>query len=553
MTTRSTAVRGELVAAARRWVGPRRRLVALAGAAGVVVGSNTPWATYAFGYPGKMTLGGFPGGARLFCLLLVAPALLSMVDLAGRRRAAVAGAAGVLAVAAGNLVAIARDGGGLGAVAFGAWLAVAGGSTLLAASLSCPDDRAPGEFPRLASPLEVAAVGASLAALLGLLWWGLDIDESSRFTSYVAFVAFFATALHALGLFEWLQALYQRHRAVTLLACAAAAVAFPFTQGGESQWIRVFAFVGIFAAASIGLNVVVGLAGLLDLGYVAFFGVGAYVAALTSGALVSTSTVDLPYGVVMLIGALAAAVFGVVIGAPTLRLRGDYLAIVTLAFGEIFNIAVRNLDGLTRGPNGISRIPDLAVGGFDFGGRHTVLGVDLPGFANYYFLDVVLLAGVILVFSRLNDSRIGRAWVAIREDEVAAAAMGVNTVHLKLLAFAIGAFLAGAAGTVNAHFGGQVSPDSYRFYESITLIAAVVLGGMGTVTGALLGSTLLIVIPEKLRAFQDPRLLLFGLALIVMMRFRPEGIVASRRRRAELHEAGGEGGALAAPPGSAVA
>jgi branched-chain amino acid transport system permease protein len=430
---------------------------------------------------------------------------------------------------------------------------VAGGAILLAAALSCPDDRLPGELPRLPYPLEMAAIGASLAAVLGSLWWGLDIEESSRFTSYVAFVAFFAAALHALGLFGWLQTLFQRHPAVTVLACAAAAVAFPFTQGGESQWIRVFSFVGIFAAAAIGLNVVVGLAGLLDLGYVAFFGVGAYVAALTSGAAVSTSTIDLPFGAVILIGALAAAVFGVVIGAPTLRLRGDYLAIVTLAFGEIFNIAVRNLDGLTRGPNGISRIPDLAVGGFDFGGRHTILGVDLPGFANYYFLDLVLLAGVIVVFSRLNDSRIGRAWVAIREDEVAAAAMGVNTVHLKLLAFAIGAFLAGAAGTVNAHFGGQVSPDSYRFYESITLIAAVVLGGMGTITGALLGSTLLIVIPEKLRAFQDPRLLLFGLALIVMMRFRPEGIVASRRRQAELHEAGGEGGALAAPPGSVVA
>lgn len=554
MTARWAAATNEVVGATRRWVSPRRPLVALTGAALAVVGSNTPWATFAFGFPGKMTLAGFPGGARLFPLLLVAPALLSLVDLPGRRRAALSGGAGVLVAAAVNLVAIANEGGGLGAVAFGAWLTMAGGALLLAGALSCPDDRPlPERLPGLPTGVEVAAVGTSLGAVLGLVWWGLDIEESSRFVSYVAFVSFFATALHALGLFSWLESLYERHRAAMLIACGTVAVLFPFTQGGESRWIRVFAFVGIFAAASIGLNVVVGLAGLLDLGYVAFFGVGAYVAALTSGAAVSTSDVDLPYGVVILIGALGAAVVGVIIGAPTLRLRGDYLAIVTLAFGEIFYIAVRNMDWLTRGPNGISRIPDLALGGFDLGDRHTVLGVDLPGFANYYFLDLVLLAWVILVFSRLNKSRIGRAWVAIREDEVAAAAMGVNTAHLKLLAFAIGAFLAGAAGTVNAHFGGGVSPDSYTFLESITLLAAVVLGGMGTIPGALLGSTLLLVIPEKLRAFQDPRLLLFGLALVLMMRFRPEGIAASRRRQRELHEAGGQADALSAPPGSAAA
>jgi branched-chain amino acid transport system permease protein len=232
-------------------------------------------------------------------------------------------------------------------------------------------------------------------------------------------------------------------------------------------------------------------------------------------------------------------------------LRGDYLAIVTLAFGEIFRIVVNNWNSVTRGPNGLSRIPHLALGGFDFGQPHRILGINLPHFANYYFLGLVLLAWVILVFTRLNDSRIGRAWVAIREDETAAAAMGVNTVRLKLLAFAIGAFLAGLAGTVNSHFGTQVSPEQYTFLDSITLLAAVVLGGMGTVPGALIGSTALILIPEKLRAFQDPRLLLFGLALVLMMRFRPEGIAPSRRRQRELHEEAGAD-ALSAPPGSGL-
>jgi len=288
--------------------------------------------------------------------------------------------------------------------------------------------------------------------------------------------------------------------------------------------------------AAIGLNVVVGLVGLLDLGYIAFFGVGAYVGALLANASLTTVHLHVPFLLVVLLGGVVAAVFGLVIGAPTLRLRGDYLAIVTLGFGEIFRITANNWDGLTRGPNGISGVPDLAVGAVNLGEAHTVLGVSLPGFANYYFVELVLLAAAIVVFSRLNDSRIGRAWVAIREDETAAAASGVDTVRLKLLAFAIGAFMAGAAGTVNAHVTTQVSPDSYTFLESILLVAAVVLGGMGTVPGALLGSVALFIIPEKLRAFQDKRLLLFGVALILMMRLRPEGIVPSRRRQRELRE-----------------
>jgi branched-chain amino acid transport system permease protein len=244
---------------------------------------------------------------------------------------------------------------------------------------------------------------------------------------------------------------------------------------------------------------------------------------------------------VVILGGCIAAVFGLVIGTPTLRLRGDYLAIVTLGFGEIFRITANNWDGLTRGPNGISGVPDLAAGGFDFGESHELFGITLPGFANYYFVELVLIAGAILVFTRLNDSRIGRAWVAIREDELAAAASGIDTIRLKLLAFGIGAFLAGAAGTVNAHVTTQVSPDSYTFLESILLVAAVVLGGMGTVPGALLGSTALFVIPEKLRSFQDKRLLLFGAALILVMRFRPEGLVPSRRRRRELRSEAPEG------------
>jgi branched-chain amino acid transport system permease protein len=525
--------------------------LAVAGAAGLVLGSVSPWATFA-GFPGKMTLAGFPGGARLFSLLLAAGALLFAVDVGGRRRAALFAALGAGAVVVMNIVAIADQGGGLGSVAWGAWLALAGAGALAVAAWRLPGgperplERGGGpaaseEWPRLAPALEVAAIAVALLAVLGAVVWGLDIDESSRFISFLVFVVFGSVALHHLGVFSGLAVLFTRHHRMAMLLGAAAAVAFPFTQQGNAYWIRVFASIGVFAVAAIGLNVVVGLAGLLDLGYVAFFGVGAYVGALFSNATLTTTNIHLPFLVVVILGGCIAAVFGLVIGTPTLRLRGDYLAIVTLGFGEIFRITANNWDGLTRGPNGISGVPDLAAGGFDFGESHELFGITLPGFANYYFVELLLIAGAILVFTRLNDSRIGRAWVAIREDELAAAASGIDTIRLKLLAFAIGAFLAGAAGTVNAHVTTQVSPDSYTFLESILLVAAVVLGGMGTVPGALLGSTALFVIPEKLRSFQDKRLLLFGAALILVMRFRPEGLVPSRRRRRELHSEAPEG------------
>ncbi len=528
---------------------------AVVGAALLVVGSLTPWATFA-GFPGKMSLAGFPGGARQFTLLLAAAAVLVVVRLPGRRRAGLTAGLGAMAVALYNVVAIAGEGGGLGGVAYGAWLAVAGGALLGAAFAALPSDGErplPEEWRPRPPPVEWLAVAGLAAVVLFVTVWGLAIDESSRFASWVVFLIAASLTLARLGLFAWLEDVVGRHRAVALGAAAVASMAFPFTQDGDAYWIRVFASIGVFAAAALGLNVVVGLAGLLDLGYVAFFGVGAYVGALFSNAALTTLHVHLPFLLVVLLGAVIAACFGVILGAPTLRLRGDYLAIVTLGFGEIFRIAAFNLDGVTRGPNGIAGVPNLAVGDYDFGASHELFGITLPGFANYYFIELILLAFAILAFSRLNASRIGRAWVAIREDEVAAAAMGVDTVRLKLLAFAIGAFMAGAAGTVNAHVTTQVSPDSYTFLESILLVAAVVLGGMGSIPGALLGSAALFVVPEKLRAFQDKRLLLFGAALILMMRFRPEGIVPSRRRQREFRDDEGGADATGAPPGSAMA
>jgi branched-chain amino acid transport system permease protein len=328
---------------------------------------------------------------------------------------------------------------------------------------------------------------------------------------------------------------------VFTLAAFAVAFFFPFTQNGSDANMSIATSVLIFAATAMGLNIVVGLAGLLDLGYIAFLGSGAYVAATLSQSAFATIGWKPPFLVVVLVGGCVAATLGLIIGTPTLRVSGDYLAIVTLGFGEIFRFSMFNLDGnngpnLTNGPNGIPGIPELTFGSFNFGQPHTVLGIQLGRFSNYYFLLLILITFIILVFSRLNDSRIGRGWVAIREDEKAAEAMGVNVFGLKILAFAVGAFLAGIAGTVKAHQDGAVSPDQYIFLESAFLLAAIVLGGMGTIAGVLIGATILKLLPEKLRFFSEYRLLLFGLTLILMMRFRPEGLVASRRRQLEFHE-----------------
>lgn len=409
----------------------------------------------------------------------------------------------------------------------------------------------PGSGPRWVAPV---AVGVSIIGLLWLTVYGLEIEESGAFIGYLVAVGFALTLMNLSRLGAWLGDAFRSHTRLAAVMGVLAAFAFPFTQGGSGYWVRVFASVGVFAIAALGLNVVVGLAGLLDLGYVAFFGVGAYVGALFAGARVTTIDTQLPFLLVVLLAAILAAGTGIIIGAPTLRLRGDYLAIVTLGFGEIFRITAFNWNGLTRGPNGIAGVPDLAIGSFDFGDRHEVFGVSLANFANYYYFEILLLIVAIVVFNRMDQSRIGRAWVAIREDETAAAATGINTVRLKLLAFAIGAGMAGVAGAVNVHVTSQVSPDSYTFIESILLVAAVVLGGMGTVPGALLGSTLLFVIPEKLRAFQQSRLLFFGIALILLMRFRPQGLAPSKRRTRELrHHEDADESSLGAPPASPVA
>ncbi|HEX5991246.1 MAG TPA: hypothetical protein VFY70_01660, partial [Thermomicrobiales bacterium] len=242
--------------------------------------------------------------------------------------------------------------------------------------------------------------------------------------------------------------------------------------------------IGIYCLLAMGLNIVVGYAGLLDLGYAAFFAIGAY----TVGFLTSPSSVFVRAGVVppllqtfwpaMIVAFLVVALFGVLLGAPTLRLRGDYLAIVTLGFGEIVRITLNNADPITRGPNGISSIPDPVVGDWSIGDGFSLGSIAVSGNAIYFYVELALIVLTLATIYRMNDSRIGRAWVAVREDEVAAAAMGINTTVVKLLAFAAGAFFAGSAGAVNAHLITQVSPDSFTFSISVLILSMVVLGGL---------------------------------------------------------------------------
>ncbi len=389
--------------------------------------------------------------------------------------------------------------------------------------------------------VEIIVIVILLALALFGSAFALGQEDGSVFLLFFVTLGTVIWALASSGFFTWIGIIASRHRRVLMLGAFVVAFLFPFTQGGSDANMSIATQVIIFAVTALGLNIVVGLAGLLDLGYIAFLGAGAYTAAVMSDSAFATVGFKPPFLLVVLIGACVSATLGLIIGTPTLRVSGDYLAIVTLAFGEIFRLAMGNLDGnngpnLTRGPNGIPAIPDLVVFGWDFGETHTVAGIALGRFANYYFLLLVLAAIVITIFTRLNNSRIGRGWVAIREDEKAAEAMGVNVFGLKLFAFSSGAFLAGMAGTVKAHQDVSVTPDQYVFLNSAFLLAAIVLGGMGTVAGVLIGSAILQVLPEKLRFISDYRLLIFGLLLVIMMRFRPEGIIASQRRKLEFHE-----------------
>jgi ABC-type branched-chain amino acid transport system, permease component len=341
---------------------------------------------------------------------------------------------------------------------------------------------------------------------------------------------------------------------VVLIGAALAVLPFVIGMAGQG-WVRILNYALLYVMLSLGLNIVVGFAGLLDLGYIAFYAVGAYTWALLASPHFG---VHLPFWAILPVGIALACLFGVLLGAPTLKLRGDYLAIVTLGFGEIIRIFLNNLNApvnITNGPQGINRIDPFRIGDFTFARAETLFGIRVTGPEKYYYLLLVLTLLVVAVCVRLQDSRIGRAWEAIREDEIAAKAMGINTRNIKLLAFAMGASFGGIAGALFAAMQGFVSPESFSLMESISVLCMVVLGGMGHIPGVILGALLLAVLPEFLRAVVVPlqqmlfgavvldpegiRMLLFGLAMVLVMLFRPAGLWPSAVRKRELARTGG--------------
>jgi branched-chain amino acid transport system permease protein len=363
---------------------------------------------------------------------------------------------------------------------------------------------------------------------------------------------------------------------VGLLLLAIVALAFPFIAANYgNSWVRIVDLALLYIMLALGLNIVVGFAGLLDLGYIAFYALGAYLTGLLAspqfaalleslvnqyqplgeaaiaffGPQVAQQGIHLSLRIILPLAALVTALFGALLGAPTLKLRGDYLAIVTLGFGEIIRIFMNNLNGpvnITNGPQGINLIDPIRIFGVSLGGEAgsgaTVhLGAwSMPSVNAYYFLFLALCVAIVFISYRLQDSRLGRAWVAIREDEIAAKAMGINTRNIKLLAFAMGASFGGIAGGLFAAFQGFVSPESFSLTESIAVLAMVVLGGMGHIPGVVVGGLILAALPEVLRHTVEPvqnalfgkvlidaevlRQLLYGLAMVVIMLNRPAGL-----------------------------
>jgi branched-chain amino acid transport system permease protein len=343
---------------------------------------------------------------------------------------------------------------------------------------------------------------------------------------------------------------------VLFVVCAVALFALPlFVQQFGQGWVRILSLALLYVLLALGLNIVVGYAGLLDLGFVAFYAVGAYMYALLASphlfetfpaiAQLFPNGLHTPIWLVIPLAAFLAAIAGILLGMPVLKLRGDYLAIVTLGFGEIIRVFMNNLEhpvNITNGPRGLDRIDPMSIAGVSLGKPLMVGDFRIPSVTMYYWLFLVLVVVSVLICYRLEQSRIGRAWMAIREDEIAAKAMGINTRNMKLLAFAMGATFGGVSGSMFAAFQGFVSPESFSLMESVMIVAMVVLGGMGHLPGVILGALMLAALPEVLRYVAGDiqnmtggridaailRQMLIALAMIIIMLLRPRGLWPAR-------------------------
>jgi branched-chain amino acid transport system permease protein len=370
----------------------------------------------------------------------------------------------------------------------------------------------------------------------------------------------------------------KQNRTLVIFVSAVALMVLPLLlQSQGNAWVRIADTALLYVLLALGLNIVVGYAGLLDLGYVAFYAIGAYMFALLASPHLTESFpwigvmfpegLHMPLWIVIPAGAVLAGFFGVLLGAPTLKLRGDYLAIVTLGFGEIIRVFLNNLDqpvNLTNGPKGIGQIDPIHFWGLNLGKPLELFGFEISSVTLYYYLFLGLVVASVVICHRLELSRIGRAWMAIREDEIAAKAMGINTRNLKLLAFGMGATFGGVAGAMFGAFQQFVSPESFSLMESIMIVAMVVLGGIGYLPGVILGAVLLSALPEVLRYVASPlqemtggrldaailRQLLIALAMIIVMLLRPRGLWPAPEHGKSLANRPEPGGGAA--PGAAI-
>ena len=344
-----------------------------------------------------------------------------------------------------------------------------------------------------------------------------------------------------------------KNKLFVFLLAAAFLIALPlFAQQFGHGWVRIMALALLYVLLALGLNIVVGYAGLLDLGFVAFYALGAYMYALLASPHLAENFesfkaafpqgLHTPIWMVIPLAAMLAGIAGALLGAPTLKLRGDYLAIVTLGFGEIIRVFLNNLEqpvNITNGPRGLDRIDSMNLFGvLDFGKGIAIGEFKIPSVTLYFYLFLTLVVFSVVICHRLENSRIGRAWMAIREDEIAAKAMGINTRNMKLLAFAMGATFGGVSGSMFASFQGFVSPESFSLMESVMIVAMVVLGGIGHIPGVILGAVMLAALPEVLRYVAGDiqnmtggridaailRQLLIALAMIIIMIMRPRGL-----------------------------
>jgi len=372
-------------------------------------------------------------------------------------------------------------------------------------------------------------LGGCQSLLFAAFLIGMTLENVFLVTGFLVFVAVAAVGWARIPLLnQWARPLLANNKRFAITFLTLLLVLYPFIFMDNPYLIHLGALAAIFAIMALGLNITLGFCGLLDVGFAVYFAAGAY----TSSQL--AVLYDVSFWIGMPLGGLVAALFGLLVALPALRVHDHYLALVTLGYGLIMNLLQRNFTFLTNGTDGVINIPPPAIGDWDFVQSITIGEFEFPFQMNFYFLALFITAVTIIVSIRLRESNLGRQWEAIREEEIAAKCFGIHVTRLKIIAFSTGAFFGGIGGAVFAHMIGFVHPDNFVLLTSIMILAMVIIGGMGNIFGVVLGAVALTFIPERLREFEDLRMLLFGGCLMLIMIYRPQGLFPNSRRRREF-------------------